>query len=303
MASLYADVGKTGSDLLSDGFPKVNKAGEPENGFETEVNAKGADGVKFQVVSSTNANGQVTATFKPTVPVVVADTKSDVKFSLDTANKTKIDVASTFGAVPGLKVKVGANDSNVNAGFEFKNDLVASNFKLDYPVRQDDPVFKKPATIDAAAVFLTGNVSLGARVLYELASAGKLPEFETKVAFNNPDYSVVLAGKRDKSSKVNGDVTYHHTLSAARALAVRLSCNPGDGSILSNVGVSFAVSHQVNSETNVKARFETGVSQKSSAAFALDHQVNKNLSIEAGTQFPTSLNQPAVYNLKVVFNQ
>ena len=71
------------------------------------------------------------------------------------------------------------------------------------------------------------------------------------------------------------------------------------------MNVQFAASHQLNPDTTVKARYNTGAGaeQKSSAGFAVAHRLNHNLNVELGTEFPTSLKSGAVYNVKLVFNQ
>ena len=118
MAALYADVGKKGENLLTDSFPSVNRSGAAVSSFETEVNARGSNGVKFQVLTSSDLDsGRVTATVKPTIPFTIAsDIHGDVKISLSTTNATKVDLSSTFGSVPGLKAKVGFTDSSVSGG-------------------------------------------------------------------------------------------------------------------------------------------------------------------------------------------
>lgn len=110
MAALFSDVGKPTQDLISNIFPS-----ESSNKFETEVNSKSSFGSKVQVVV-TKKGDAFTSTFKPTYPVNLGETKGEVKFQLGTENKTSIDTSFNLAAVSGLKLKLGTNDTTVNAG-------------------------------------------------------------------------------------------------------------------------------------------------------------------------------------------
>jgi hypothetical protein len=302
MAALYADVGKAGEDLLKDGFPSVNRSGVAQSSFETEVNAKGSNGVKFQVTTSTDTEtGRVSATLKPTIPFTAGgDVNGDVKVALSTSSATKVDFTSTFGAVAGLKAKAGFTDANVNGGFDYTSGSVFSNVKLDYPIRHD-----KPVSIEAASVFAHGKFSFGGKVVYLVGGAAQLPELEGKLAVTNPDFDVVLTGKRNSDKAVNFYLTYFHQLNSTRAIAAKASFVPGQSSLAEKVNIQFAVSHKLNPDTTVKARYNTGAGaeKKSSAGFSVAHKLNSNLNVELGTEFPTALNGGSVYNVKFVFNQ
>jgi hypothetical protein len=112
MAALYADVGKSAEDLLSNVFPS---AGAADNTFKTEVNAKTVAGSKVQVVLD-RRDDAVVATFKPTYPVSVGDVQGELKLELSTDSKSKVDTSFNVNAISGLKLKLGVNQAGLNGG-------------------------------------------------------------------------------------------------------------------------------------------------------------------------------------------
>ena len=288
MAALFSDVGKPTQDLISNIFPS-----EGANKFETEVNSKSSFGSKVQVVV-TKKGDAFTSTFKPTYPVNLGETKGEVKFQLGTENKTSIDTSFNLAAVSGLKLKLGTNDTTVNAGFDYTNASFSTNVKLDYPVRSKDA-----PSIEAASVFVRGNYSFGARLAHSLAG-DSTPNVEAKAQAQLGDSTVNVNVKQcPKNKTLCCAFAYLHRVSAARSLATKITFCAGKPSLAEQVGITLVSSNQVNDTTLVKARYR---SQPGLLGFALSSALCTSSTLELGTEFPANLSGTPYYNVKLIYN-
>jgi len=284
MASSFADIGKSASDLLSDVFPGDN------NKFETEVNAKASNGSKVQVVVA-RKDDALLATFKPTYPLSFGAVKGELKAQLSTDGKSKVDTSLNVSAVEGLKIKVGTTNTNVNGGFDYSSQNLNTNFKLDFPLQS-----AAAPTLEAASVFVQGKYSLGARFVYVLGNAGTAPEVEGKLGLNSQDSDLVLNVARNKKADVTLNLTSFHRLGENRTLGSKLEFVPGQ---LALANLTVATSNRINADTVVKARFNTA---RGALGFGVSNALNRNLTVEFGTDFRADLSAPSVYNVKLVYN-
>jgi len=286
MAALFSDVGKPTEDLIKNVFPS-----ESSNRFESEVNSKSSFGSKVQVVVVKKGDA-FSSTFKPTYPFTLGETKGELKFQLGTDNKTSIDSSFNLAAVSGLKVKLGTNDTNVNAGFDYTNASFSSNFKLDYPVRSKDA-----PSLEASSVFVRGNYSFGARLAHSLAG-NSAPSVEAKVQAQIGDSSVSLNAKQCPKELCFA-LAYLHRVSASRTLAAKVAFAPGNGAITDQVGITLVSANQVNDTTLVKARYR---SQPGLLAFGISSALCSSSTLELGTEFPANLSGSPYYNVKLIYN-
>lgn len=284
MASSFSDIGKAASDLLSDVFPGS------ESKFETEVNAKSANGSKVQVVVSKH-NDDLLAAFKPTYPLSFGAVKGELKAQLSTDGKSKVDTSLNVSAVEGLKIKVGTTNTNVNGGFDYSSQNLNTNFKLDFPLQASGS-----PTLDAASVFVHGKYAVGARVVYALGGSGAAPEVEGKVALNAADSDLVFNVARNKKADLSLSLTSFHRLGENRTLGSKLEFVPGQ---LALANLTVATSNRVCPDCTVKARFNT---VRGSLGFGVSNSLSKNLSVEFGTDFRADFSAPSVYNVKLVYN-
>jgi hypothetical protein len=288
MATLFDDVGKSGCDHLKNVFP----AGK--NNFETEVTAKATCGAKIVLIAKRNADGSIAGTFKPSYGFSAGDMKGEWKAQFGTDNASKVDTTFSFASFTGLKLKAGTNDTTFNVGADYVSDNLASNLKFNYPFKGD----KKAPSVEAAANYVHGCYSLGAKLLYPLDAAVPVLEGKAGVSCGN-ECAVLLSGKKTEKDTTFA-LGYYHDLSKTRTLASCISFAPGAGAtFLGGVGVVLSTSNQVSDETLVKARFDTN---RSALAFGLVQTLNSNVSVELGTDFPANLaSGNSVYNLKFLY--
>jgi len=288
MASLYADVEKTSDDLQKEVFP------QGKNNFETEFVSKHANGTKVQTIFALQKDGSLFGTLKTTCQCsCIPEVKSEFKAQLATNNQTKIDSTFASDHVPGLKLKLGTTDTNVNGGFDYVHSSIAANFKLDLPFRGSTP-----GSLEGAAVFVTGSFSIGAKTSYVLSGKDN-PEFETKLAKKSDSHSVALTVQRLKNAELLLGLGYFNKLSDSKSVAVKLHVSPNNaGFFLSKSELSVVASNQINVNTLVKARFNTS---SATVAFGVSNVINENLKVELGTELPVSGAPGSLYNLKFIY--
>nr|WQA41801.1 hypothetical protein [Paramoeba perurans] len=286
MATLFDDVGKSGSDHLKNVFPSG------KNNFETEVTAKAA-GAKIVLVAKRNADGSIAGTFKPSYGFSAGDMKGEWKAQFGTDSTSKVDATFTFASFNGLKLKSGSNDTTFNAGADYVSENLASNLKFNYPFKGD----RQSPSVEAAANYVHGCYSLGAKLVYPLDAA--VPVLEGKAGVScGKECSVLLSGKKTEKDTTFA-LGYFHQLSKTRTLASSVSFAPGTGAtFLGGVGVVLSASNQVSDETLVKARFDTN---RGALGFGLVQTLNTNVSVELGTDFPANFTGNSVYNLKFLY--
>jgi len=285
MATSYADLGKSTSDLLTDVFPGA------ENKFETEINAKASCGSKVQVLVTRAKEGSgLLSTFKPTYPIIFGSVKGELKAQLSTDGKTKVDTSLGVSAVEGLKLKLGTTNTNVNGGFDYSHKNLNTNIKLDFPL-----IKGAAPTLDAASVFVHGNYFLGARVVTAFGNSGAAPDIESKFGLKFPEHDVVFNVARKKSD-VSLGLSHLHRLSETRSLGSKVEFVPGQFALANLIVVT---SNKVNNDTVFKARFDT---TRRALAFGVSSALNPNLTVEYGTDFRADLSGSSVYNLKLIYN-
>jgi len=290
MASLYSDLGKKADDLLKDGFPADDK-----NSLETEVNAKNDSGSKVQFLASRQKDGSLLAYFKPTIVTdTFHDVKGEFKVSLSTDNKSKFNASFNSNSLAGLKIKAGTTDNNVEGGFDYLSNSLATNFDLRIPL----PSASVAPSLEAAAVFAHGDFSLGSHLSYTL-NGKDAPEIEAKFQKKCSASTSVLSIHRSKSLLLG--YSYFHQISSSRSLAAKFQFSPGFGSgtFLDGTELSVVGTNQVSDSTLVKARLNT---RRATVAFGASTVVNSYLTVEAGTELPANGGPGSFYHLKFIYN-
>jgi len=263
MATLYKDLGKNSSDVLTKSLPSTGKV-------TVKTSPKKEGGASFETTVELK-DGKYPSTFKITKRNVLKR-ELDVTGTISSRDRYSLEVVST-GLAKGVKATVKSSCSDkkeVALNVEYKNDKVGLTADVDKEIGQG------PVRVKSTATFARGAYLFGASADY---SVGESQPSATAVgvAYNNNGLEV--AGFLNKAyGKSNGLVVTENAsykYNADTTVAAGASYNVDSGA----VAVSTACQHRLNPNTTVKGR----ITSDGSLGLGLTHSVSSNLKLTLAT--------------------
>jgi hypothetical protein len=262
--TLYKDLGKRASDLLTKDFPAE------ENKFEWKGLALSALTVDATLTKTKDGSvvGTVTDTIKfpeyGTNLTVESNTKKEFKVEAVNENKLAKNLKATLTA----EVK---NENFVTASAEYKHELFAFNGSADFGKNAG-------STLKGGLVFAHNGWSFGASSEY----LNGVKNFNTTVAFSNGSADASVFGRMDLVKEKNEvGASYFHTVNSDLSVATEVVVDTNSDS---KPKLVLGTQTKLNDDSSVKTKFDTnGIFN-----VAFSQKFNKNAKVLVGAQVDTN---------------
>jgi len=245
---LFADLGKRVSDLLSKEFPSEKQ----ENKLAWKGQAR--NDVTLETTLLQRKDGSILGSFAPKYKH--KDWNTTFSAELNTKKEVKVEVsAEDLLSVDGLKTTLtGWSKGNENfgvVGVEYKHELATATVSVDYGKPQG-------STVKASAVIGAQGVALGASTEYFFGGESELRDLTTVLSYASSEFDITAFGKIQNQ----GDED-HNELGASYFHRITPEWHVGSEVVFETANadakpkLTFATQYQLQSDTVLKAKFDT----------------------------------------------
>jgi hypothetical protein len=262
MATLFKDLGKRNSDLLTKDFPAEKE--------EVKFEWKGATstGVKVNTNFIRKKDGSVVGAFSPEYSIKPYGTT--VLFDINTRRDAKLEVTTTDKLLPGLKTVITGNSTNDEAygtlAADYRHEVFSVSASADYG---------KPAGSTLKGAFVVGhqNFWLGASADYHVSSnSSDLRGFKTTVGYTASDFDVTVTGATAAGRNEVGG-SYFHRVNSDVQVGTEVTFDLSSGVDPVRPKLVFGTQYRYNSDLTLKGKFDTA----GKLGVSMAHQHNANL--------------------------
>jgi len=266
VAPLFADLGKSVSDLLSKEYPAKHTV---------SVNTTSSNGVNIVADVVKNDDNTITASLAP--KYTIRDWGVQVSGSVDTRNNIKVEASQADKLLQGLKLNTtllgGANQS-VKAGFVYRTDWASFASNLYYPLQSRQPVF------DSNIVFIPANrIAVGTEVEYGVGDNPELKRLSGVLAYSHGDF-IATTSLKSTGDDLGVGATYYQEVNWFRGGAVGGEVFYDLRKPSNNIRVAVGTQMRLDSDVLFKAKADnTG-----RVGLAYHYALNKNSILGLGLE-------------------
>jgi len=251
MVTLYKDLNKRLSDLITKDFPSEKQ--------ENKVEWKGttSNNVTFETNFVQRKDGSILGTFIPKYAYKPWGTTFSAE--INTKKEVKGEVAIGLDKItPGLKTTLTVNsrgeDNFETVAIDYKHDAATVSVSADYGKTAG-------STINASAVFAYQRWSLGAKADYFLGITqdSDLKEFQTSVNYNSDEFDAQAFGRiksLGEEDKHELGATYFHKINNDLSVGTEVVFDVSHHAT-NKPKLTFGTQYRLENDTILKGKFDT----------------------------------------------
>jgi len=245
--SLFKDLNKRSSDLLTKDFPSEKK--------ENKVDWKGqtSSNLSFETTFTQRNDGSVLGTFSPKYSI--KDWNTTLTAELKTSKDFKLEVSADNQFTPGLKTTVSGESKGEDLfgtlGVEYKHEVATFTGSVDYGQASG-------SNLKTSTVLGTQGFQFGASLDYFVGSSNDstLREVNAIASYSTDEFDLGVFGKilNEKDSTILG-ANYFHNVSSDLQVGGEISFDTQNPDTKPKLVA--AASYRVDADAVVKTKFDT----------------------------------------------
>jgi len=245
--SLFKDLNKRNSDLLTKDFPSEKKENKVDWKGETSSN------ISFETSLTQKNDGSVLGIFTPKYKVKEWNTTFTAELKTNKDFKAEVSVEDKFG--PGLKTILSGEskgeDLFATVGVEYKHEIAAFTASVDYGQASG-------SNLKSSAVIGTQGFQFGASFDYFVGSSNdsSLREVNSVASYSTDEFDLGVFGKilNEKDSTILG-ANYFHNVSSDLQVGAEIQFDTQNPETKPKLVA--AAQYRVDPDASVKTKFDT----------------------------------------------
>jgi len=251
---IFKDLLKRGDDLLNKEFPSDKSENKLE--FKTEER----NNIIQEITLTQKSDGSILGVFTPKYKLKEYFTNFLAELRTNREFKVEVGVDDLFAKVKGLKTTITeetkGEDLVGTLSVEYKHDYAAATTSLDYGQSNGSNI--KASAVVGIPTTTANGIQLGSAIDYFLGanSDSVLKEVQGHLSYVTPEYDIGVFGKiqNEKDSSILG-AKYFQKVNSDLSVASEVSFDTQNAD--AKPKLSFGSQYRLDSDTNVKGRFDT----------------------------------------------